>query len=384
MKEALLKKRLVINKEVTIILAVFILTRIFLTVIGTWTNIHTPLGTFRVRQDIFSEKVWLNIWGVWDSSWYINVAKHGYTNNPIELPKASCCGQRNLGFFPLYPVLIKLLTFLVRGYFISGLIISNISLLLSSYILYKLASTKNNKQKALDTAIFLFLFPTSFVLSGALSESLFLALLSLCFLFALKRKWGLVGITGFLLCLTRPLGILVFFPMLYEYLQSINFKLKKTYPSLLYLLLLPLGLLSFAFYTYIHFGDFLAYYHSQKYNFAAEFTNPIKMLLIGFGELKQYFSYITLPISTALIYLTANYKKLRFSYYLMSVVFIIFLLSNGLLVAATFLRQSVVIFPLYIALGAIENRLIKYLAMCFSLSLQGALMVFWSNGINII
>ncbi|MCK7515454.1 MAG: hypothetical protein MZV70_73380 [Desulfobacterales bacterium] len=75
---------------------------------------------------------WLDIWGQWDTGWYLDIAKNWYA---AEAHYQNYC---NYAFFPFYPTLIKLLGAVMGNHFYAGLIISNVSLLGAAILLYKL------------------------------------------------------------------------------------------------------------------------------------------------------------------------------------------------------------------------------------------------------
>ena len=164
------------NKQVfKYIIILFVITRIILTMVGVFARI-----TFENRYPgknvwSYTNNVWLDIWGVWDSGFYLDIAKRGYSENQnFEFPVSISPGsfgpnQINFGFFPLYPILIKGLTLTTKDYFLSGIFISNMAFLVSAFVLYKLVSILKDESCARRSVKYLFLFPTSFILSGGFS-----------------------------------------------------------------------------------------------------------------------------------------------------------------------------------------------------------------------
>ncbi|MEK7565617.1 MAG: hypothetical protein AAB506_01055 [Patescibacteria group bacterium] len=148
---------------------------------------------------------WLWQWGNFDGVHYLTIAQHGYlglVNNEQV-------------FFPLYPLLIKLLYFLTQNYLASGLLISNFSILFAAIVLNKI--TKN-----IWPVIFLFSFPTAFFFGSIYTESLFLLLILLTFY---KSKFfgflaGLTRLTGFFTGIFGVLGVTIY--MLYLKLEFNN------------------------------------------------------------------------------------------------------------------------------------------------------------------
>ena len=246
-----------LSSGLTEIILLFLVSRGVLTIVGvlsiTLIGRRTG-GRLEWEHPVYS---WLDIWGQWDTGWYLDIAKNWYA---AEAHYQNYC---NYAFFPFYPTLIKLLGAVIGNHFYAGLIISNVSLLGAAILLYKLVELDHDQEVALRSVKYLFIWPTSFILSGVLSEALFLMLVIGCFYYARKGAWLKAGIAGFFLSLTRVPGVCVVIPLLYDYMKGKNFKLKSIRIDILALALLPLGLLVFCVYNYYLTGDYLAFVHIQ-------------------------------------------------------------------------------------------------------------------------
>ena len=134
-----LKER--ITPEVKYIILLFIATRIVLAFLGT--SARTALA--KVDDDYYtwyiwrySEPLWTDIWSGQDSPWYLDIAKNGYsTQHDTSIPRLIAPGQTKYGFFPFYPLLIRVLGNISGNHYASALVISNLSLLIASLFLYK-------------------------------------------------------------------------------------------------------------------------------------------------------------------------------------------------------------------------------------------------------
>lgn len=373
--------------ELRDILVLFVSTRLVLMVIGVLSR--SLLERQYGKQYIYSSQLWLDIWGVWDSYWYIDIAKNGYS---AQIGTSFSQTQANYAFFPLYPMLMRLVgTILGDKYYIAGIIISNICAIVACFFLYKLIKLKLNSVISLRSLKFLLVAPTAFILSGVFTESLYLMLAIFCFYFAAKRQWLLVGIAGFFLALTRSLGCLIIIPMLYEYLQSKEFQFKKIKYDILFLLLIPLGLFLFALYNYHLTGNFLAFSQIQS-GWRRSLSNPLSVLVNGFRQglfrpnvrmivrmkalLEATFSIVALGL------LCLSFRKIWFSYWLFGLYSMLIPLSTGIDSMPRFILP---IFPLYIVLAKFaNNREFDQAATLFLGLLQGALMVFWSCGYSLV
>ncbi|MEM6869382.1 MAG: hypothetical protein AAF528_13500 [Cyanobacteria bacterium P01_C01_bin.121] len=276
-----------LRSELTYIGTLFLVSRLVLTIVGVVA--HASLETGYGKQFSWSKYPWLDIWGVWDSFWYMNIVQEGYSTASVIPGNAA---QTNFPFFPMYPLLMKGLGTLMGGkYFLAGLVISNVCLLISGYLLYKLVESEQPdaaiapqaRETARRSVKFFFLFPVSFILSGLFTESLYLCLTLLCFYWAKRHRWLAVGLTGACLSATRTLGVLIILPMALEYLRSIDFKVFRIRREALYLMLIPAGLLCFCLYNYQVTGDFF-YFKTNQAAWGREILNPATVLIKALVE----------------------------------------------------------------------------------------------------
>lgn len=354
------------------IFVLFLATRVALTIIGV---VARPMINITEHAFKFTGISWLDIWGVWDSKWYMRIAADGYSTKIYEFNYA------NYGFFPLYPLLMRYLGAVIGSDYIAGLLISNIALLVACVYLYKLVRLDDDSSTALRSVKYLLFFPAAFILSGVFSEGLFLALLVVCFYYARKQNWLVVGILGFFLSLTRYIGVIAILPFLYEYLASKNFKFRQVKPNALFLLLVPAGFLAYMVFVYYLTGDVLGYFHIQKAGWGFSLSNPLPLL---FGASKNHPEMIAKSfVFVGLALLLLFRKRIRFSYWLLAM-YSILIPPFSSAIAGT-LRFMVPIFPLYILLAKLgENRYFDLFAAAFLLLLQGFLMVFWTVGAGMI
>jgi Gpi18-like mannosyltransferase len=355
-------------KEIRYFLLLFFSTRITLIIIGVLS--HYAIGSFFGKRAYFSDKLWLDIWNQWDTYWYMDIAVNGYS------PTKNLDNQANYAFFPLYPLLMKFLSIIFGDIYISGFIISNICLLISCIFLFNLVELDESRDIARRSVRYLFLFPTAYILSAVLTESLFLSLVLACFYYARKEDWFLVGLSGFFLSLTRSIGVFIFIPLLYEYLKS-----KRTNRDIFYLLLIPFGLLIFMIQNYYLTGDFLAFLHIQT-AWDRSLANPLSVIYEGFTSSKIDPFFLSIFTAICLSMLIVYYNKIRVSYWIYCALCLIIPLSSGLY---SMPRFALVGFPLFILFAKLtEEKDIDEILIISLALLQGCLMVFWSNGTNLI
>lgn len=364
------------------IFLLFLSTRIGLTLVGVVSRSILELQSGK-EYNMWSQQLWLDLWGVWDSFWYIDIAEHGYSDvgrNPLDR------NQANYAFFPLYPLLMRGLGMILgNNYYLAGVIISNLCLLVSCYFLCKLVRLNSDRETSLRSVKFLLLSPTAFIFSGVFTESLYLMLAIFCFYFVEKRQWLFAGIAGFFLSLSRSVGVLILIPLLYEYLKSKNFKLKAIKYDLLFLGLIPLGLALFAIYNHQLTGDYFAFTKIQSaWNRAL--NNPISTLI---GAIRRGLAQDKIrPLVeasfsiSAIALLLGFFRRFPVSYWLFSLYSIFIPLLTGI---DSMPRYLLPIFPLYILIAQLTRNpeLDQAYTVLFAL-LQGGLSIFWFCGYNLI
>jgi len=207
-------------------------------------------------------------------------------------------------------------------------------------------------------------------------------LVIICFYYAKRGRWLVVGLSGFLLVLTRFVGILVLLPLLYEYFRAKDLRLRRIRPDILFLLLIPLGLLVFAVHNYFLTGDFLATVHIQETGWGHQMTNPLLFLSDNLRGDNILLRFEACFVVTLLVLLNAFYRKIGFSYWLLAMGALIFPLATA---SPSMPRYSLVVFPIYILLAKLarNNWLDQTLTAVLCL-FQGWLMVFWSNGFTLV
>jgi hypothetical protein len=139
-----------------------------------------------------------------DSWWYANIAEHGYTVGDLKLG-----AQGNVVFFPLYPLLVKMIAALTGNVFLAGVLVSNVAFLIALAYLYGLARYEFGEETAARTVFYLAAAPTAVFFSAMYSESVYIALVCAAFYYAQRRVWDFAALTGALAAATRNTGVLL-------------------------------------------------------------------------------------------------------------------------------------------------------------------------------
>ncbi len=82
-----------------------------------------------VNTPINSWNDFLGIWKRWDAIHYLDIAQYGYTT----------VGDRkfDLAFFPFYPLLVRIASYVIGNYVVSGLVVSGIFSIAAAYFFEK-------------------------------------------------------------------------------------------------------------------------------------------------------------------------------------------------------------------------------------------------------
>lgn len=243
----------------------------------------------------------------WDSAWYLAVAKWGYGPQASGLPLHPPQAYARMNFFPLYPLLIRALGFVLRSDLLAGVAISLGAFALALVLLHRLVRLDFAPEIADGTVILLAFWPMSFFFSAIYTESLFLAL-SLGSLYAARRGcWWCAGLLGALASATRIEGVLLLVPLVLMlpwraapvqrdggHARPPSRRSLRLAHSAPWLGLVPTGLLAYICYLALRYGTGLApfrsqslyWMHRQSWPFAAVFYGG-RAALHGLEQLLQ-------------------------------------------------------------------------------------------------
>ena len=154
------------------------------------------------------------LWTHWDTRHYTGIAREWYTSVGDE--------RLRLVFFPLYPLLMRLLSPLTGGsVFHAGILISLACAGASAALVYDLSYMHfGRKTAALSTAYFL-LSPLSVFLCCAYTESLFICLTLAAVCLLRRGKTWPTAVCGFLSAFTRMPGVIVAGLLIIDFLGSL-------------------------------------------------------------------------------------------------------------------------------------------------------------------
>ena len=366
-------------KEISFILTIFLITRLVTWYLGyTSYKLLEPVNAHRYVWNYVSDKR-IDIWAVWDSGYYIDIAKNGYSEK-LSTNKETL-NQANYAFFPLYPLLLRFGYNMIHNEVLFGVIISNISLLFASIFLFYLVKLDFDEDTAQYSLLFLYAFPTAFILTSVYTEALFLCLSLASIYCGRNSNFLLAGIFGFFCALTRNLGLLLIAPLFLFAIENKTDFWRKT-SQYIQILFIPLGTLLYSLYVNSITGNFLSFLSIQE-AWGRKLGSPITYILEGVRSNLYKDSFTSIFVILAIPILLLIYKYLKTPYFLYSVALFFTPLFTGI---ASMPRYMLVIFPIYICLALLAKKSAKigYLLLFISTLTQGMMLVFWTSGFDLL
>lgn len=199
---------------------------------------------------------------IWDGQWYLRLAAHGY---PGSMPH----GQSTLGFLPLYPAAMWLVSH-VTGLSLTtaGLLTDRAGGLVSTVLVYRLSTIWWGTDAGRRATLLYAFFPGAVVFSLVYADGLFMALVVGCLLCLEQRRWWWAGVLAALATGTGADGFAVVAccataAALHIWRDRVWEGNWRELRCLAAPVLAPLGLIGFAGYLWIHTGDPMASFDAQ-------------------------------------------------------------------------------------------------------------------------
>lgn len=292
-----------------------------------------------------------------DTPHYIEIAKHGYASSGEN--------AKYIVFYPLYPLLVRMVQTVVRDYFVAGVLVSNVCLAVSGCYLYKIIAREYGKNKGWDGVFAYSLYPFGMFLIGMFTESLFIMLLLMCLYYIQKESYVPAAVTGFLAALTRTQGIVLLVPFVYEWLVQCR-KQKRFLWQGMMCLGIPLGTVVYFFINQIVQGDWFAF---VKHQAAEPWYNTSKWIAVNLAQHfdmgKEYFGLglviywvqLLLYFAVMLLLFYGLKKKVRVSFIAFGGAYIFVSYLQGWMISGPRYMLSCV--AIYIIFASIKNTYVK-------------------------
>ena len=153
----------------------------------------------------------------WDSAHYLDIIERGYTR-----------GSPSCAFYPLWPAVVRVGAFFTGGRpLLASLMLTNALSLFAFWVFYRLVAIDNGAQIAKHALILLLAFPSALCFSFPYTESLYLALVLVFFCGLKETRYLWSAIAGYLLPLTRPVGLFILAPLLWHLYEQVSHAVKE-------------------------------------------------------------------------------------------------------------------------------------------------------------
>lgn len=314
----------------------------------------------------------LALWQRFDANLYVSIAEQGYGRIPGDTH-----------FPPLYPLLIRLMQFLVGNTFLAGLVVSHLATLYMLKLLYDVFKAWGGVELGRRALLFLAIYPTFFFFFSVYSEPVFLVSVLLAFRNMKTRSWAWAGFWTFCAILTRLQGVALLLPMLYLMRRDYPFLRKSAH-------WLGLALPGFGglFYLYLRAKQttvntlpLLESEWQARLAFPGEtYLYAIKTMISGNATFIDILNFVIATLF--LVLLVIGWKKIPLEYNL-------FMLGNFFILLSRVVetqplnsmsRFSLTLFPAFYTLGLVGNdpwarRVIIYSSVLLSLYLSGQFFI---------
>lgn len=285
-------------------------------------------------------------------------------------------------FFPLYPLLIKVVGSILDNYLLAAMAISVGSTYFGLQLLYKLIKMDLDKKIAEKTIFILLAFPTSFFFLTAYSEGLFffLSVAAFYFLRLRQRNFLLATTFAFLASLTRFAGVSVGLALI-VYVQVTGGFNRKNW----FVIFAPAGFLLYCVYLFYQTGDPLYFiaaenHWQRKLSFPGlSFWEGIKSITsvgINATNFTILLDLIFASLGLGLGIRTFRFLPVEYSIYALFSI-LIPLFTSTLTSMPRFLLP---IFPIFMMIALIKNHSLQLAYQIISLMLLAAYTILFTGG----
>jgi hypothetical protein len=314
-------------------------------------------------------------WARWDGGYYLRIAAEGYVAAPDgNLP--------SVVFFPLYPILVRLVSQLTGDLLTSSWLVANFSMLLALIGLYALTTRLCDRLVARRTILLLTFAPFSLFYAASYTESIFLLLAVASFLFAERGSWWKAGLVGALCSATRLVGLALGPTLLLLYFQRRDWRWRTlAVGNLAAPMLVVLGTGLYAAYLWYSVGNPLAFVSAslniwQRHNLFVNGPLPTANL----ADYGGYYAYLWVHLLSGVPFLILAVPVARLlgpAYALFVALGVLIPMSAGI---DSLGRYVIVLFPAFIALAHHLRSRVVFTAVLVAFALgQGLFTLLFVN-----
>jgi hypothetical protein len=308
--------------------------------------------------------------GQWDAVWYGWIAQHGYD---------PAIGHGNAAaFFPLYPLAWRVVSLLPGPMSLWGSVLSSALFAAALCLLYGITRARYDERLARRTALYLAIFPLTFVFSLPYAESLFLLLTLGAFALTWHGRWWPGSAVAALAVLARPVGIALLPALAWRRYRTEGRRWRAYLP----LLLMPAAEIGFFLYLGWRTGNFMANPDAQERGWGRGVSilpwvvvHTLWHDVIEGGHLR-FLVHIAFTLLWCGLFYKAWRMRMPGEYLIFAALAVLLPTSGGLLVSMG--RFGMVAFPLFWALASLgeeEERVDTLVKTSFPLLLGALVMI---------
>jgi hypothetical protein len=334
-----------IPHDAKLAILIVILAKILVFAIGLTANIAAGNASASTVLGMFNR---------WDAPHYLDIAQNWYVNTGDA--------ANFVVFFPLYPILIRLVTVNFEYASISALIIANVCSLIAFFYLYRLAKLEFSSGVAVKAVFFMSIFPMAYFLSAPYTEGLFFALVISSIYYARVSRWETAGLLSLFAALSRLAGLLLLPVLLVEYFHQKGWKPRNVDYRIVWTSLAFVGFLIYLGINLQVTGDAFRFMEIQKEHWFNT-LDPITGLKLAWSwattrgypdNLSIGIAPIVFAVYGLLMFGVAVLKRFR------PVYLVYMFLTWGLAVSTSWWisvpRYIMAMFPMFILLGALTQK----------------------------
>ncbi len=246
-------RKLTLRHELLLAVIVAVCFIVVGTSFGWYNNKVVPVNSATTAHYTADPANPLSFIANWDGPDYLNIAKYGYNS-------------ASANFFPLYPLLIHIVTYLsgsLLDLLDSAILISWLAMIGAIYFYIRLSKQLlklANNEEALRALLFFVLFPTAVFLMATYTEALFSLLALAAIYYALNKRYIISGIFLAFATATHITGLFVLALVLMMAIEQ-RAKLKDIIVTAI---IGSLGVDAFMYYLYHKFRAPLSFITAQK------------------------------------------------------------------------------------------------------------------------
>lgn len=313
----------------------------------------------------------------WDATNYERVAEVGY--------QAEGHDRLFVVFFPLYPLMIRIVHYVLPSYFVAALFVSAVASVAAGFFIQALVSIDGGGDAEADRSVwYMSLFPTAYFFAMPYTEALFLAMVLASFVAARRARWAWAGTLGMLATATRMQGLALAPALAVEALMLERWQAPR---RAFWLVLVPLGFVAYLAINWIVLGDPFEFMTIQREHWNHESIWPWEGVKDTFNAIGAFdsgsYRMSIFEFRLAAMVLTAGLlagavRWLRPSYQVFGWVSLLFLLSVSFQISMP--RYILGIFPVFLVLARIgESQWGHQMILTVSAVLFGCLFVIYAT-----